>query len=145
MNWGHKITLVIVIFILTMVGMVYISFKQTNEMMDENYYDKEIKYQKLIDASNNLKEIHQDSLLQMNDDAIIMQFPTGTFNQYNVGKIEFLCQDKQKNDYTVSLKPNSEGEFIVDKNKLKQGSYTARIYWKNNNIAYYREEKFKIK
>lgn len=145
MNWGHKITLVITIFILTMVGMVYISFKQTNEMMDENYYDKEIKYQKLIDASKNLNQIFKDSLLILENSEIKMQFPVETYNHFNNGKIEFLCNDKQKNDVTLELKPNNDGVFIVDKSKLKQGSYTARIYWENNNLSYYKEEKFKIK
>lgn len=145
MNWGHKITLVIVIFILSMVGMVYISFKQTNEMMDENYYDKEIKYQKLIDASKNLNQIQSDSLLAIEENTIKMVFPATTFNQIKDGKIEFLCNDKQSNDFTIKIKPDSQGIFNVDKKQLKKGSYTARIYWENNGMSYYKEEKFKIK
>ncbi len=145
MNWGHKITLVIILFVISMLSMVYISFRQTNEMMDENYYEKEINYQKLIDASNNLNKIHVDSLLVHDNGIIKMQFPIETFEQFNEGKIEFLCQDKQKNDVTLPLQPNSNGVFTVDKSIFKGGSYLARIFWKNNNVAYYNEEKFSIK
>ena len=48
MNWGKGITLVIILFIITMLGMVYVASKQTNEMVEANYYDKELKYQNLI-------------------------------------------------------------------------------------------------
>ena len=45
MNWGHKILIVYATFIIAMLGMVYVASKQTNEMQDENYYVKELKYQ----------------------------------------------------------------------------------------------------
>ena len=48
MNWGHKITIVILTFIIGMLGMVYVASKQTNEMFDSNYYEKELKYQNYI-------------------------------------------------------------------------------------------------
>jgi regulatory protein YycI of two-component signal transduction system YycFG len=54
MNWGRGLTLFIVGFILAMLGMVYIAFKQSNEMIEDNYYDREVKYQEIIDAKSNL-------------------------------------------------------------------------------------------
>ncbi len=46
MNWGHKITIVIVVFLVAMVSMVIVAYRQTNDMIDENYYTKELEYQK---------------------------------------------------------------------------------------------------
>jgi len=63
MNWGKSITIVIVSFIAIVLGMVYVASKQTNEMIDKNYYDKEIKYQTLIDAAENLNKVSKDSLI----------------------------------------------------------------------------------
>ena len=42
MNWGHKITIVIVLFLTAMLGMVYYASLQNNEMIDDHYYQKEL-------------------------------------------------------------------------------------------------------
>jgi hypothetical protein len=54
MNWGHKITIVIIVFLVGMLGMVFIALRQNNEMIDDDYYKKELAYQQVIDAKNNL-------------------------------------------------------------------------------------------
>lgn len=63
MNWGHKITAVIAIFIIAMMSMVYLAFQQTNDMVDTNYYDKELKYQLKIDAAQNLNSATSEVLV----------------------------------------------------------------------------------
>lgn len=35
MNWGHKITLVFIVFAIAILGMVYVASQQTNELQDE--------------------------------------------------------------------------------------------------------------
>ena len=51
MNWGHKLTIVIVLFVAGMLGMVSYAMMQDNEMIDDHYYQKELEYQDVIDAS----------------------------------------------------------------------------------------------
>ena len=63
MNWGKGLTLFIVGFMLAMLGMVYLAFKQTNEMIEDNYYDREVKYQQIIDAKLNLNPLLSEFLL----------------------------------------------------------------------------------
>ena len=46
MNWGYKILFVIILFVVGMVGMVIVAFKQSNEMLDTNYYERELQYPK---------------------------------------------------------------------------------------------------
>ena len=55
MSWGKGLSIVIIGFIVIMLGMVYISFQQTNEMIEDNYYDRELKYQEVINAKNRLE------------------------------------------------------------------------------------------
>jgi hypothetical protein len=50
MNWGHKIAIVIAAFVIGMLSMVYFASQQTNEMIDDNYYQKELAYQDIINA-----------------------------------------------------------------------------------------------
>ena len=53
MNWGYKLIVVIAVFLIAMLAMVGVAYKQSNEMVESNYYDKEINYQSLINAASN--------------------------------------------------------------------------------------------
>ena len=53
MNWGHGILITIIIFVASILGMVVLSSRQSIDMMDEGYYEKELKHQELIDESAN--------------------------------------------------------------------------------------------
>ncbi len=52
MNWGARIAILIVTFVVSMIGMVVVAFQQTNEMTDANYYQKELEYQHRPDATH---------------------------------------------------------------------------------------------
>ena len=45
MNWGNKITLVFIGFVILVITMVIFSMKQEFHMVEENYYEEEIAYQ----------------------------------------------------------------------------------------------------
>lgn len=45
LNWGHKLVIFGVSFMLFVSGMVYFMTQQKIELVDENYYEKGIRYQ----------------------------------------------------------------------------------------------------
>lgn len=138
MNWGKGILIVIITFISAMLGMVFYSFQQTNELVEKNYYEKELKYQQKIDASSRLNKIEKNSLIELNK-SITIKLPAGTFENYESGKIECIRYDNSISDRTFLSKPNSDG-IIVLENNWERGNYLIRISWINNSISYYREE-----
>lgn len=145
MNWGKGITLVIILFIITMLGMVFYASKQTNEMVENNYYDKELKYQSLIDASKNLNVISIDSLIVQEENQLKVVIPNALVNGFKDGNIEFLSNDAEKKDTNIAFSPDSSGNYIIPRNDIKSGYYNARIKWVSNEKNYYREQKVIIK
>ena len=145
MNWGKGITLVIILFIITMLGMVFYASKQTNEMVENNYYDKELKYQSLIDASKNLNVISTDSLIVQEENQLKVVIPNALVNGFKDGNIEFLSSDAEKKDTNIAFSPDSTGNYIIPRNDIKSGYYNARIKWISNEKNYYREQKVIIK
>jgi len=145
MNWGKGITLVIILFIITMLGMVFYASKQTNEMVENNYYDKELKYQSLIDASKNLNVISTDSLIVQVENQLKVVIPNVLVNGFKDGNIEFLSNDAEKKDTNIAFSPDSSGNYIIPRNDIKSGYYNARIKWMSNEKNYYREQKVIIK
>lgn len=144
MNWGYKILLVIIGFVLTMLSMVYFSYKQNNEMIDTNYYEKELKYQALIDASNNLNNVTQDTLIKQDLNSISIKIPSVLMSNFSKGKIEFIKNDNEKKDIVFNFSPDTNGIFKMDLERFSKGYYTARINWENAKTAYYREQKLNI-
>ncbi len=140
MNWGYKITIVIVVFIFGMLGMVFIAFQQTNEMVDANYYEKELKYQNLIDASNNLSNASSDTLIRQNADGLIVLIPKNLLTSFDKGSLEFLRSSDQSKDLNLSFAPDPNGLFFIDRAKFASGVYKARIKWDSQGKTYYKEQ-----
>lgn len=145
MNWGYKIILVIAVFIIAMLSMVFVAFKQSNEMIDDNYYEKELKYQSLIDGSNNLNAVYKDSLLTQDENNLIFTIPATLCTSFKKGKIEFIKNDDMSKDKTIALSPDASGKYTVDKKQFSKGSYRARIQWINDKTSYYKEQTISIK
>lgn len=140
MNWGYKIFLVIIVFVVGMLSMVYVAMQQTNEMFDENYYAQELQFQSLIDAQNALKEIQKDPVIQQEKEFVIVQLPVTSFENIENGSVEFLKQDSKKDDLKYPLSIDSSGKFQIKKSDFKKGVYKIRVKWNNQNKLYYSDE-----
>lgn len=144
MNWGNKITLVLIIFVIAMGSMVYVASMQTNEMMDSNYYDKEIKFQGQIDASDNLQRLTGASLFKNINGVLEVIIPEAACTNITKGTIHFLRNDNELKDLTMELKPDSNGHQIINNPSIVNGLYKASIQWENEGKPYYYEENILI-
>lgn len=141
MNWGYKILLVIIAFIVGMLSMVYIASKQTNEMIDKDYYEKELKYQNLINAAQNLNNLNvkKDSILFVENKMLKLKLPTNTFENFKSGNLELLRLDDIKKDKNIELNPIN-GNQDISMNELFTGNYKIRLFWENASTQYYIEK-----
>jgi len=140
MNWGHKITIVIVIFLVGMLGMVYYASLQTNEMIDDQYYQKEMVYQQVIDAQQNLQDISDDNLVSQTMYEVVFTLPPGTFEKLEKGNIELLRNDAKSKDVQLAIVPNGSNRRVISKSTLSKGVYKARIRWTSDHKEFYKEE-----
>ena len=140
MNWGHKLTVVIGIFILAMLSMVYLAFQQTNDMVDTNYYDKELKYQLKIDAAQNLNAASTEVLVTQFEKNVKILLPKNLTKNFANGKLEFLKSDDKKRDLNLTFQPDTAGQFIIDGKRFVRGLYKVRLQWESEDKSYYREQ-----
>lgn len=140
MNWGHKILIVIILFLISMTGMVIYAVMQTNEMIDDQYYQKELIYQEVIDAKKNLLDITSINLISQTLQEVVITLPPGTFEDLEKGHIELLRNDAASNDVHMDMVINGSNRSIFPKEKLIKGLYKARIQWSNGGKPFYKEE-----
>lgn len=142
MNWGYKITIVIILFLAGMFYMVYVAMQQTNDTLDDRYYEREKKYQELIDAQNRLNAVTNERLISQNDTQIIIRIPPSVSQGLKNGSISWLRYDDKKKDKEWKLSPDSNGIQWMDKSQLDKGMYKVRIRWEHNNQLYFNETDF---
>ncbi len=140
MSWSYKITLFLAFFIVSMMSMVYVAFKQSNEMMEDNYYDREMKYQDVINASHNLAKISTSPIVSTNGKDITVNIPKSLNTNFSNGKIQLIRNSDKTKDTTIEFKANAESTYSLNTNALAEGNYNARISWQNENENYYKEE-----
>ncbi len=78
-NWGTGIFLSIVIFMMILIGLVYVFMNQDVDLVTKNYYGKELKYQGQIDKINNTTELAKQVGISFINNSIQLTFPDSVF------------------------------------------------------------------
>jgi hypothetical protein len=142
MNWGYKITIVILLFLAGMIYMVYVAMQQTNDTLDDRYYEREKQYQELIDAQERLNAITSERLISQNDSQVIVAIPGVVCKDIKKGSISWLRYDDKQKDKEMALSPDSNCVQILDKTTFQKGMYKVRIRWEHENQLYFNETDF---
>ena len=143
MNWGNKILIGFLTFVIGISSLVYIAMKQSNEVIDDNYYESELKYQDKIDASKNLALLAEKLIVINNENELAIQFPKEAVNNHPQGKIQLLSALQHSNDVMLNIAVVNNVQSI-NKNKLVKGTYFLKIDWANNGIKYYHQQNINI-
>lgn len=144
MNWGYKITLAIVLFLFAMGYMVYVAMQQTNDMLDDRYYEREKQYQSLIDAQKRLKAVSEERLIAQNDSLVIITLPPSLCNSIENASVHWIRNDDIKKDKLLTFQPDDSCRQIIRKDTFEKGMYKVRIKWEHNNQLYFDENDFFI-
>ena len=144
MNWGNRVIIILVIFVAGILSMVYISMRQTNEVVDANYYEQEMMYQQVIDGKKNLGSL-DDSVTIKSDGAVIkIAFPASTVAQLDSGSIQFMKLSNAKDDKFIPMSGSRTDLYQVPLSYIAKGFYKVRIRWSNEGKPYYHEQHFNI-
>lgn len=133
--------MILTVFVIGILTMVYIAVNQNITMIDDHYYDKELEYQGVIDARQNLEKFN-DSILVTEEGAMVrIKIPAQAAQNISEGYIEFLRNDDKNKDRKLTIETDANGSQILPKSNFTKGEYKLRARWKSNNIEYYDERK----
>jgi hypothetical protein len=138
MNWGKKIAVLYIGFVIMIGFLVYKSTQQNTDLVSDDYYKKEIAYQQIIDANANNKALATNPLIMHNEQFIHIQFPSTLHDQLITGIIELYNAANAKNDTSISFSTSNDSVSIA-LNNIKKGNYTAKIQYASERINYYSE------
>lgn len=140
-NWGTGIFIFIIVFVVTMLGVVYLSFQQDNDLVDESYYPKGMEYQQEIDSRNRALALSSLFNAEQVDDEVIVTYPN-EFKEMNFekGEIFFYRPSAQKFDLKEEMKPGQDLKQIFPLSRFHSGKYIVKYSWIMGGEVYYYEK-----
>ncbi len=144
-NWGTGIVLAFLIMIGGMTYLVSITFRQNDDLVENDYYQKSMNYQKHIEEVHNNDRLAKKIRFQQSPDTLKLSFPRLAKVQEYSGKIHFYSPVEEKRDLTVELKLNNRFLQNISLKSMDIGRYQVKIDWIANKVAYYQEEEIVVK
>lgn len=140
LNWGYKIAIFYIAFMVFVALIVAFSFTQDVNLVTENYYEEEVKYQEHIDKVKRTEALPQQLLIQVENEFIALTFPE-LFKETKIdGKIQLYRPSDNKFDQTISIDVNSSNQQLIAKSDLQSGLWKIKIFWNVNTTEYYNEK-----
>ncbi|WP_143960793.1 FixH family protein [Litoribacter populi] len=137
MNWGHGIAIFFTCFVAFMIFMVVKSFQQNIDLVTDNYYEQELKFQQQIDKINNDKGLETPVAVKFKSNTVNITFPAlpGIEGNIHIFRPSDSMFDLEK---TIELDENFHQSIPVD--NLPAGFYRVKINWQAQGMEYYTEE-----
>ena len=139
MSWGKILLVTYLTFIGVMLFMVVKSFQQDFDMVNDDYYAAELKFQDQIDATANAAQFADSIIVDRVGETIHVQFPSA-FRTATTGELYFYKASDADKDVKQPLLLDGNGNQQLNKSDFSKGFYTVKINWEKNNVKYYTEK-----
>ncbi|SFP73297.1 FixH family protein [Parafilimonas terrae] len=138
MNWGHKLAIVFVGFAVLIGTLVYKCTQHKFDLVSDDYYNQELKFQDKIDGSKAAAAISPVKISQTPGD-IFIQMPEEMKGLSLEGDVWLYCASDAANDVKLPLSLDANGIMEINKQKVPGTNYTVKISWNSSNNKYYKE------
>ena len=139
MNWGIKILIFYLGFVVMVLASVFFAMNQRVDLVTDNYYEKELKYQEQIDKSQRTKSLKEKTEIQLLDKQIKIKFPVLPEKNNQKNSIFLYRPSDQSKDLKIEIKTDTLGIQIIPAEKLTKGFWKIKLSWVSHEAEYYDE------
>lgn len=125
MHWGHKIAFVYIAFAGSLIAVLIYSTTFKHELVTEDYYQKELHYQELIDARNNLAEAPFTIDISAQDGRVLVRID-GLDSEEVTGRVELYKPDNQVYDQSLELVLTDDHRMVIEP-AMPHGRYRVDV------------------
>ncbi|KAA1247378.1 FixH family protein [Aquimarina sp. RZ0] len=143
-NWGTAIVLVFIgfiSFILFFVIKMNTDKKYEHDLVTEDYYKKELAFQKEINAEKNAKALKNRLTIRKIEEGLCIVFPENKGNTKISGNIYLYRPSNKKLDFEIPI-TLVDSKITIPNNQLVKGRWNIIIDWECENIPYLFKEPF---
>lgn len=141
-NWGTGLTIAIVLFICTTLGVVAYIISLDYHMVNDNHYEKAVNYQEHIDRveQTNAMEMPVEIELMPAEGNIEIRFPQSV-DRYNLkGTVELYRPSNPSLDQSINLMLGDGGIQQIPAGDLVKGKWLVKVTWSTKDQKYYKQQ-----
>lgn len=138
-NWGTKLTIVIILFMLLILSFVYRSFQRDVNLVEKDYYPKGLEYQQRIDELKLGRQFESRVSVEQKNGNVILHLPAMIPDS---GMVLFFRPSNTADDVRRLIPHDSLSQIQLDGKQFKRGRYILKLYWEQNAKKYYVEKTF---
>lgn len=137
-NWALGVTAIYGGFVLFLIGFFVISTLNKVDLVEDNYYDKEIAYQQHIDKVRRTKALASPMIWKRERETLILQFP----KEINAvkGSVKLYRPSNSGRDVVIPIRMDMERMQSIPLNKMEKGLWRMQINWQTDSASYYNED-----
>ncbi len=145
MGWGWKIAVLYTGFAGMILLLVVSSVRQDFDLVSENYYDDEIKYQNVIDAGKNQAGLSAAMAIHANGSQVVIEFPDELSKGELTGKVSFYSPVNAAWDKSFDIAMQSgSNRMAVPRVALQNTRYIVKISCALAGKDYYQESEIQL-
>lgn len=132
MNWGMKIVVGLGSFMIFIVcTVIYILNKDTDTLIDKDYYEKGLGYDAIYDRKQNLQDDHARPTITVHQDTLEIRFVhAGAKGDLNLVRSSDGSLDRMIPLFTTT------NVFKLPLNTLTKGNWLLELNWEGENKNY---------
>ena len=139
-NWGTGIFISYALFILLAILAAVYFMNQDVDLVTDDYYQQEIKYQDQIDKIQRTNSLPEKPAINFDGSKINLSFPESLLNKNVTGKIHFYRPSNPALDFNIPMLLNNDGLQIITTNKMETGFWRLKLNWTMEGNEYYSEK-----
>ncbi|MFA5244587.1 MAG: FixH family protein [Pedobacter sp.] len=131
MNWGTKLVIGMVAFMSFIITLAVIMMRSdSDDLVDQDYYQKGIEYDKDYIRKNRVKEDNAEPEINVGKNLNV------TFRDPAKGTIRFLHSADQTKDKVINIDSGKENTINIPLNEFSAGRWKVILEWESSNREY---------
>ena len=140
-RWPIGIAIIYTAFVLFLISFIIFSRFQRVDLVSDNYYEQEIKYQQQLNRIDRAQSLSNPVYWNYDNKikAVIVNFPPEINPNLVRGNILFFRPSDAKLDNLVPLTLSDTGTQQISTKNLTPGLWKIKVFWQVHDNEYYKE------
>lgn len=140
-SWGTGISIVIILFLIITIGQaIAIHYFVDYDLVVEEYYDEEIKYQSQIEKIKRTNNLPETLNIKLSNDFIEFEFPSIFQAEKISGIIIFYKPSDDLLDKKEIIELESNNKMYFATSELNTGLWKVKVDWEVDKVKYFNEK-----
>jgi nitrogen fixation protein FixH len=139
-SWGYKIFIAYATFAFGILFLAYKASHQNFDLVTENYYEAELKYQDVIDQKSRVAQLSETPKIQHTVNTISIRLPKEFAGKTVDGEV-YLYRPSDATKDIRKLFSSATGFCELNLEKDLSGAYELKLSWKSEGKTFLHEQR----